>query len=75
MNRSGHGQCETLAEQDGELGLGHGPLARRHDPLLLGAVQDQEEELCRLLVAGEMASGPDGPAQLGIQRLDGICRL
>ena len=47
--------------------LAMAPLARRHDPLLLGAVQDQEEELRRGLVAGEMASGPDRPAQLGIQ--------
>src|SRR3954466_13242746 len=64
LNRSGHGGCEALAEQDGELGLGHGPLARRHDPLLFGTVQDQEEELCCRLVAGEMAPGSDRPAQL-----------
>src|SRR5204863_2826455 len=53
--------------------LGHGPLARRHDPLLLGTVQDQEEEFGRSLVAGKMASGPNGAAQLGIERLDSIC--
>jgi 23S rRNA (uracil1939-C5)-methyltransferase len=41
LNQSGHSQCEALAKEDGELGLGHGPLARRHDPLLFGAVQDQ----------------------------------
>jgi hypothetical protein len=45
LRQSGHGQSEALAAQDSELGLGHRPLARRHDPLLLGAVQDQEEEL------------------------------
>ena len=67
--------CEALAEEDGELGLGHGPLARRHDPLLLGAVQDQEEEFCGGLVTGEMAPGPNRPAQLGIQRLNGIRRI
>ena len=39
-----------------------------------GAVQDQEEEFCRRLVATEMASGPDRPAQLAIERLDGIRR-
>src|SRR5580658_1531286 len=36
FNRSRHSRCEALAEEDGELRLGHGPLARRHDPLLLG---------------------------------------
>ena len=28
LKQSGHGDCEALAEQDSELGLGHGPLAR-----------------------------------------------
>jgi hypothetical protein len=55
--RSGHRPGEALAEEDGELGLGHAPLARRHDPLLLGAVQDQEEEFGGSLLAGEMAPG------------------
>ena len=41
-----------LAEQDSELGLGHGPLARWHDPLFLGAVQHQEEEFCGGVGAG-----------------------
>jgi hypothetical protein len=50
----GHGPCEALAEEDGELGLGHAPLARRHNPRLLGAVQDKEEEFGRGLVAGEI---------------------
>ena len=72
---SGHRPCEALAEENGELGLGHAPLARRHDPLLLGTVQDQEEQLRRRLVAGEMPPGPDRPAELGIQRLDGVCRV
>src|SRR5579864_3136852 len=75
VNGLGQSDCEALAEQDGELRLGHGPLARRHDPLLLGSVQDQEEEFGRGLVAGEMAPGPDRPAQLGIERLDGVCRI
>jgi hypothetical protein len=34
------GSCEALTEQDGELGFGHGPLTRRHDPFFLGLVQD-----------------------------------
>src|ERR1700724_3180712 len=42
---SGHCPGEALAEEHGELGLGHAPLARRHDPLLFRPVQDQEEEL------------------------------
>src|SRR3712207_7029525 len=54
-----HGLGETLAEEDGELGLGHRPLARRHPPLLLGAVQDQEEELQGGLVGREVASRAD----------------
>jgi hypothetical protein len=53
LNQSGHSQCEALAEEDGELGLGHGPLVRRHDPLLFGAVQDQEDELGGGFVTGE----------------------
>src|SRR5205823_14824914 len=66
VNCSIHGRCEALAEEDGELRLGHGPLARRHDPLLFGTVQDQEEEFGRRLVAREMAPGSDRSAQLGI---------
>ena len=72
IDKSGHGYCEALAEEDGELGLGHGPLAQRHDPLLLEAVQDQEEEFGGSLVTGEMTSGPNRPAQLGIERLNSI---
>jgi hypothetical protein len=75
LNQSGHGQCEALAEQDGELGLGHRPLARRRDPLLFGAVQDQEEELGGGFVTGEMTPGPNRSAQLGIERLDSIGRV
>jgi len=44
LNQSGHGQCEALAEEDGELGLGHGSLARRHDPLLFRAFPGDEIE-------------------------------
>src|SRR5688500_18168074 len=39
---SGHGSCEALAEEDGELSLGHTPLTGRHGPLFLRLVQDQE---------------------------------
>jgi hypothetical protein len=75
LNQSGHGQSEPLTKQDGELGPGHGPLARRHDdPLFFRAVQDQEEELDGGFVTGEMAPGADRPAQLGIERLNGVCR-
>jgi hypothetical protein len=56
---SGHRSREPFTEENGELGLGHTPLARRHDPLLLGAVQDQEKQLGCGLVAGEMPPGPD----------------
>ena len=63
----------AIVKQDSELGLGHGPLARRHNPLLLGSVQDQEEEFGCGLVTGEMAPGADRSTQLGIERLDGVC--
>jgi len=43
LTSSGHGPNEPLSEEDGELGLGHGPRARWHCPLLLGAVQDQKQ--------------------------------
>ena len=53
VDKSGDGDCEARAEQDGELSLGQGPFARQHDPLLLGAVQDREEEFRRGLVANQ----------------------
>jgi putative transposase len=55
-----HGLCEALAEDDGELRLGHRPFTRRHLPLLFGAVQDEKEQLHRRLVGGEVPSGADG---------------
>ena len=67
-----HSHCEALAEQDSELGLGHGPLARRHDPLFLRAVQHQEEEFCGGVVTWEMTPGSDRPAEFGIQSLNSI---
>jgi hypothetical protein len=72
LKQSGHGHCEALAEQDSELGLGHRPLARWHDPLFLGAVQHQEEEFCSGVVTWEMTPGSDRPAELGIQSLNSI---
>jgi hypothetical protein len=60
-------------ERTANWGLGHAPLARRHNPRSRSAVQDQEEEFSRVcLVAGVMSPGPNCPAQLGIERLDGI---
>ena len=50
-----HGPGKVLAEEHGELGLGHHPLAGRHLPLLLGAVQDQETQLDRSVVGREVA--------------------
>src|SRR3954454_21289610 len=70
-----HGLGEALAEEDGELGLGHRPLARRHPPLLLGAVQDQEQQLHRRLVGRKVAPGPHRPAKLGVERLDRVRRV
>jgi hypothetical protein len=70
--RSGHCPGKALAEEDGKLGLCHGPFTWRHDPLLFGPVQDQEQQLQCRLVGREVAPCPDGPAQLGVQRLDGI---
>ena len=75
LDQSGHSQCEALAEEDGELSLGHAPLAWRHDPLLLGTVQDQEEEFGCGLVTGEMTPGANRSAQLGIERLNSIGRV
>src|SRR6185437_4887162 len=66
------GSDETIAEHDGELGLSLGPFAGWHFPLLSDLAQDQENELGRRLVAGEMASRPHGPSQLGVQGLDSI---
>jgi hypothetical protein len=42
--RSGHGDCDAVSEENGELGLCHVPLARGHDPLLPVTIQDQEEQ-------------------------------
>src|SRR3954462_12951406 len=55
---SGHGSCEALAEEDGELSLGHTPLTRWHGPLFLRPVQDQEQQLQSRLVGWEMPPGP-----------------
>src|SRR4051812_30004317 len=48
------------------------PPARRHPPLLLGPVQDQEQDLRGGPVGREMAPRLDGPPQLGVERLDGV---
>ena len=66
------GSDGAIAEHDGEMGLSLGPFAGRHFPLLSDLAQDQEKELGRRLVAGEMASRPHGPSQLGVQGLDSI---
>ena len=39
------------------------------------AVQDQEKELGGGFVTGEMTPGADRPAQLGIERLNGVRRV
>jgi hypothetical protein len=69
----GHGPCEALAEEDGELGMGHAPLARSMIHSFAERFKNQEEEFGNSLVAGEMTPGSDCAAQLGIQRLDGVC--
>ena len=66
------GSDEVTAEHDGELGLSLGPFAGRHFPLLSDLAREQENELGRCLVTGEMASRPHGPSQLGVQSLDSI---
>jgi transposase len=55
--RSGHGSGEALAEEDGELSFGHGPLTGRHDPVFLAAVQHQIQQLHGGFVGWEMAAG------------------
>ena len=72
LKQSGQGHGEALTEQDSELGLGHGPLARRHDPLFFRAVQHQKEEFCGGVVTWEMTPGSDRPAEFGIQSLNSI---
>jgi hypothetical protein len=70
-----HGLDEAFAEQDGKLGLGHGPLTGRHSRLFLQAVQAQIEQLGRRIVAREAPPRPDRPPELGVQSLDGIRRV
>ena len=69
---SRHGPDKALAEDDGELGLGHGPLTWRHFPLFFRPVQDQIEQLCGGIVAGEMPPGTDGAPELRVQSFDGV---
>lgn len=69
LNICSHRPDEALAEDDGELGLGHGPLTWRHIPLFFRSVQDQIEQLGGSIVAGEMSPGPDGPPEFRVQRL------
>src|SRR5512135_1050832 len=52
-------QGKTVFEQDGELGLGHGPLPRWHFPLLRRQVQHQEQEFQRAVVGGKVSPGSD----------------
>ena len=75
LTLSGHGPCEALSVDYGELRLGHRPLTRRHLPLLLGPVQDKKEELHCRVVAREMAAGADSPAKLGVQCFDSVRRV
>ncbi len=63
---------EAVREENGELALGHGPIPRRHLPLLLGAVQDQEQQLQCCFIGREMPPGSNRPPELGVQSLDGI---
>lgn len=48
------------------------PFTVNLSPQSLGQAQDQIEELERGLIAREVAAGPDRPAQLGVQGLDGV---
>jgi hypothetical protein len=56
------GLSEAFAKEDGELGFRHGLLTWWHDPFLLGAVQDEKQQLHGCLVGGEVAAGPNRPA-------------
>src|SRR5690349_6018532 len=58
---------EAFTEKDGELSLGHHPLTRRHFPLLLRALQGQEQELHCGLVDWEVTSGPDSAAEFSVE--------
>jgi len=68
----GEGLREALSEEDSELRLRHGPFTWRHFPLLLGSVQDQEQQFQGRFVIGKMPSGPNRASELGIQSLDGV---
>ena len=72
---SGHGSCEALAEEDGELRLGHTPLTGWHGPLFLRLVQDQEQQLQGCLVGRKMTPGSDRASEFGVQGLNGVGRV
>src|SRR3546814_4383834 len=61
--------------EHGELGLCHVPLTSWHGPFFLGPVQDQEQQLHGGVVGREVVSCSHGPAQLGVQFLDGVGRV
>jgi hypothetical protein len=70
MKQSGHGHCEALAEQDSELGLGHGPLARSG---IIHCFSERFNTRKRSFVAAwEMTPSSDRPAEFGIQSLNSI---
>ena len=75
FTRSSLGLGKAFAEEDGELRFGHGPFTWRHDPRLLGTVQHQEQQFDGCIVSREVAACLYGPAQLGIQSLDGVGRV
>ena len=68
-------QPETAFEENGELGFRHAPFPWRHLPLCLRLPQDQDQQLDRTLIRGNVPSDLDSPAQFGIQRLDGVGRI
>jgi len=55
---------EAVGEENGELALGHGPFPGRHLPLLLRAVQDQEQVLHRGFIGREVSPGPHCASEL-----------
>lgn len=64
--------AEPVAEDDGELRHGGGPLALGIFPVLTDAAQDQIEQLEGGLVIGEMPAAANGGSQGAVEAFDRV---
>jgi hypothetical protein len=62
----------TVTLQNILRGGGRPHMSFGHGPCLLGPVQDEKQQLDGRLAGGEVSACPNRPAQLGVQRFDGI---